>query len=133
MPLSSLLQPQQIQLFIASDNLSFFEFFEPLFCKEHIVIAGRANTAAQAIEYCNPFDIDVLLMDMAFGAELAQKFLHKRPLLKIIGMTKEFEKPIIQTMRLLKMRGSIFEKPLNTERTIDCIQAVARGELYFRF
>jgi len=128
-----LLQPRQIHLFIAYDNFSFFKPLVPLLNVECIRILGKADTVTQAIEWCNPFDIDVLVMDMAFGARLVQEFQAKRPLLKIIGMTKEFEKPAIQTMRNLKMRGSIFEKPLDIERTIDCIQAVARGELYFRF
>src|SRR5882724_148582 len=129
MSLSFLHQPPKIQIFIACDNLTFFQFLEPFFDKEHIVIAGKADTAAKTIRRCNPMEIDVLLLDMTFGGALAQKVQSKRPLLKVIGVTREFEKQIIQAMRVQKMRGYIYIEPLNTERTVDCITAVARGEL----
>jgi DNA-binding NarL/FixJ family response regulator len=85
------------------------------------------------MQLCKPLEIDVLLLDMAFAAELVQQFQSMRPQLKIIGVKKNFEKPAIEAMRRLKMRGYVYINPFNKERTIECILAVARGELYFRF
>ena len=114
--------PPEIHLFVACQNLVYFGFLEFLLNQENIFISGRCNTPREAVNLCDPMAIDVLVLDMAFADGITQKFLVKRPTLRIIGVTRDFEKPVIQQMRLLKMHGYIYMNPLNTERTLSALE-----------
>jgi len=125
--------PPERHIFVACQNLIYFGFLEFLLNQENIFISGRCNTPRRAAILCDPIAIDVVVLDMAFADGLIQKFLVKSPALRIIGVTRDFEKPVIQTMKLRKMHGYIYMSPLNIQRTIDCITRVTRDELFFRF
>ncbi len=122
---------QQIRVLIVDDQfivrsgLATFIAVEP-----GMMLVGEAKDGAEAVQFCNNLQPDVILMDMMMprmnGAEATKAILAAHPHIKILALTSFKEKEMVQEILQAGARGYML-KDVSAAELADAIRNVSAG------
>ena len=111
--------------FIVRSGLATFIAVEP-----GMMLVGEAKDGAEAVQFCNNLQPDVILMDMMMprmnGAEATKAILAAHPHIKILALTSFKEKEMVQEILQAGARGYML-KDVSAAELADAIRNVSAG------
>lgn len=124
-----------INILIADDHQLMIDGIVSTLMPNHeFIIVGRVNNGLEAVEFCDKYHVDLILMDVSMpkmnGDEAAMKILAKHRHVKIISITMHDDIMNLNRMKAAGVKGYIL-KSAKREELLLAISKVISGEEYF--
>ncbi len=124
-----------INILIADDHQLMIDGIVSTLIPNHeFVIVGRVNNGLEAVEFCEKYQVDLILMDVSMpklnGDEASIKILERKPHIKIIAITMHDDIVNLNRMKNAGVKGYIL-KSAKREELLFAIQKVMLGEEYY--